>query len=158
MGRLVRTIDSCHLSSTSQNIKEKSHFSTPNPRRVILLMRHTSIARLRGLTCKTCERGRQFTRFLFHIFTFRILGDVSRLTLLVIDQQSSHTSSRGAPPGFAPARYLRTHAIRSMTLKADRQTSLLKPRYIMGGPSQRGQEPGMQRGSSRPQLPGQRPP
>jgi hypothetical protein len=61
----------------------------------------------------------------FHVFTLRILGDVSRLTTLAIDQQSSHRSSRSAPPGFAPARCIRTHARQSMTTKADRQMSLL---------------------------------
>ena len=44
----------------------------------------------------------------FHVFTRRILGHVPRLTPLAIDQQSSHRSSRGGPPGFAPARCLRT--------------------------------------------------
>jgi hypothetical protein len=57
----------------------------------------------------------------FHVFTLRILGHVPRLTPPAIDQQSSHRSSRGGPPGFAPARCLRTHAIRGMTTKATRQ-------------------------------------
>ena len=47
----------------------------------------------------------------FHVFTLRILGHVPRLTPPAIDQQSSHRSSRGGPPGFAPAHCLRTHAI-----------------------------------------------
>ena len=42
----------------------------------------------------------------FHVFTLRILGHVPRLTPPAIDQQSSHRSSRGGPPGFAPARCL----------------------------------------------------
>ena len=63
-----------------------------------------------------------FTAFArFHVFTRRILGHVPRLTPPAIDQQSSHRSSRGGPPGFAPARCLRTHAIRGMTTKATRQ-------------------------------------
>ena len=57
----------------------------------------------------------------FHVFTRRILGHVPRLTPPAIDQQSSHRSSRGGPPGFAPARCLRTHAIRGMTTKATRE-------------------------------------
>ena len=57
----------------------------------------------------------------FHAFTLRILGHVPRLTPPAIDQQSSHRSSRGGPPGYAPARCLWTHAIRGMTTKATRQ-------------------------------------
>ena len=57
----------------------------------------------------------------FHVFTLRILGHVPRLTPPATDQQSSHRSSRGGPPGFAPARCLRTHARRGMTTKATRQ-------------------------------------
>jgi hypothetical protein len=58
-----------------------------------------------------------------NVFTLVILGDVSRLITLAMDQQSSHRSSRSAPPGFAPVRCLRTHARRSMTTKADWQSA-----------------------------------